>query len=639
MISKQRTTESITYSKAENLVQEFASRGVAVLCPDSLGVPSEIHQRIYEKEKKAVQDQLRITPEVIPEIFDILDAPGLVAACDQLVGKNWAIVPFIHNAPFISGARDQHWHKDDNAPYNARKQRHHQAIQIEMLYYPQDVSPEMGPTAIVPFSHYWTFNHEENHDNFAGADHIDFGYLIEGLESIPVSGPDSKYTLEDIIQRKTKHDRRMVDAVSGLNWPLTRVFEVAPLRAGSILLYSHNTFHRGNHRRDDWRQWTDNPRFMWRFWIYRTNEPSGTNSAEVDWCQESVDPLTGFDLSEVSSGIKSIWRYHKHWLETGKPPSLKIEDTNQSNEYLKKEALQLFEQMLEKGDEKEPIRIGAAYELAAIRDQGLAKELLRKALLNERESVRRAGTYGLVALGTAAEDVFLEAIKSPTKWLRKAGIYGLGEVSILNKEIFEAVKKCLLEDPSKYVRSVAAGSLGCLGRRTIASGQGLEWILKCIEVLLQSLQQEENRLAMDRAQKRNIKFVRPTDECDVCEGMGIDFGIERFEPVRSSVRENILWALVMLCSHGEMILGDNLDFLIEELKKIIHEDRNVITVGFAMDALSRLAHLRVGEEAPSTSIIELRKDLETILNSSPIQCWESLVRSGLRPESSKAIQH
>ncbi|MEL0328107.1 MAG: phytanoyl-CoA dioxygenase family protein, partial [Deltaproteobacteria bacterium] len=475
MISKQRTTESITCSKAENLVQEFASRGVAVLCPDSLGVPSEIHQRIYEKEKKAVQDQLRITPEVIPEIFDILDAPGLVAACDQLVGKNWAIVPFIHNAPFISGARDQHWHKDDNAPYNARKQRHHQAIQIEMLYYPQDVSPEMGPTAIVPFSHYWTFNHEENHDNFAGADHIDFGYLIEGLESIPVSGPDSKYTLEDIIQRKTKHDRRMVDAVSGLNWPLTRVFEVAPLRAGSILLYSHNTFHRGNHRRDDWRQWTDNPRFMWRFWIYRTNEPSGTDSAEVDWCQESVDPLTGFDLTEVSSGIKSTWRYHKHWLETGKPPSPKIDNTNQSNEYLKKEALQLFEQMLEKGDEKEPIRIGAAYELAAIRDQGLAKELLRKALLNERESVRRAGTYGLVALGPATEDVFLEAIKSPIKWMQKAGVYGLGEVSILNKEIFEAVKKCLLEDPSKYVRSVAAGSLGCLGRRTIASGQGLEW--------------------------------------------------------------------------------------------------------------------------------------------------------------------
>ena len=99
------------------------------------------------------------------------------------------------------------------------------------------------------------------------------------------------------------------------------------------------------------------------------------------------------------------------------------------------------------------------------------------------------------------------------------------------------------------------------------------------------------------------------------------------------------WALVMLCSHGEEVLGDNLDFLIEELKKIIHQDQNVITFGFAMDALCRLAHLRVGEEAPSTSIIALRADLATILNSSPIQCWESLVRSGLRPASPEAVQH
>ncbi len=78
MTTQKSDPKTITYSKAENLVQEFASRGVAVLCPESLGVSSEIHQRIYEKEKKAVQDQLRITPEVIPEIFDILNAPGLI---------------------------------------------------------------------------------------------------------------------------------------------------------------------------------------------------------------------------------------------------------------------------------------------------------------------------------------------------------------------------------------------------------------------------------------------------------------------------------------------------------------------------------------------------------------------------------
>eukprot|EP01047_Picozoa_sp_COSAG01_P129857 COSAG01_NODE_59371_length_300_cov_1.547264_1_plen_68_part_10 len=62
---------------------------------------------------------------------------GVVEACNQIVGEGWAIVPFCHHATFASGGRDQHWHKDDNAPYNARKQRHHAPIQIEMLYYPQ----------------------------------------------------------------------------------------------------------------------------------------------------------------------------------------------------------------------------------------------------------------------------------------------------------------------------------------------------------------------------------------------------------------------------------------------------------------------------------------------------------------------
>ena len=57
----------------------------------------------------------------------------------------------------------------------------------------QAVRPDMGPTATVPYSHYWTFNHEENHDNFAGADHLDFSYQIDGMERQPVSGPKSAY--------------------------------------------------------------------------------------------------------------------------------------------------------------------------------------------------------------------------------------------------------------------------------------------------------------------------------------------------------------------------------------------------------------------------------------------------------------
>ena len=174
MSSEKKTLSStVAYTAPENLVREFASRGLVILAPEDLGVSPEVHERVYEVEKRAHDVKERVTPSGVPAVLEVLNAPGLVNACNQLVGENWAIVPFTHNASFTSSGRDQHWHKDDNGPYNSRKQRHHQAVQIEMLYYPQDVHADMGPTATVPFSQYWTFNHEENHDNFAGADHLE----------------------------------------------------------------------------------------------------------------------------------------------------------------------------------------------------------------------------------------------------------------------------------------------------------------------------------------------------------------------------------------------------------------------------------------------------------------------------------
>ncbi|HRW08631.1 MAG TPA: phytanoyl-CoA dioxygenase family protein, partial [Caldilineaceae bacterium] len=288
----------LTYTTPDRLVLDFACRGLVVLAPESLGIPAEVHEQVYRQEKAVHDTGVRVTPANVPAVLDLLNAPGLIAACNQLVGQNWAIVPFTHNASFTSGARDQHWHKDDNGPYNSRKQRHHQAVQIEMLYYPQPVTEQMGPTATVPYSQYWTFNHEENHDNFAGADHLDFAYVLAGMEREPVSGPDSKYALDEIVNGNTAHDIRMREAVTKTGWPLVYSFAAAPLRAGSVVLYSHNTFHRGNHRRDDWRTWQENPRFMWRFWIYRTTDadtPDDDSATKISWQNLGVDPMTNLD--------------------------------------------------------------------------------------------------------------------------------------------------------------------------------------------------------------------------------------------------------------------------------------------------------------------------------------------------------
>ena len=609
----------------DELIDDFTSRGLVVLGPEHLGVAPELHEGIYEQEKAAFHAKRYITTSLIPDVLEVLKAPGVVAACNALVGENWAIVPFTHNAPFVSGERDQHWHKDDNGPYNARRHRHHHAVQIEMLYYPQAVAQDMGPTATVPYSQYWTFNHEENHDNFAGADHLDFAYQLSGMETRPASGPRSHYAADDILQRRTEHDLRMRDAVEALGWPLNKPWEAAPLKAGSVVIYSHNLIHRGNHRRDDWRMWKENPRFMWRFWLYRTTEPKGEAAR---WQVPGKDALTGLDRSDAPEDLREVWRHQSHWLRSGSAPaSVDLGDGLGDGKAAPEE---LAKRLRHKGDHGEPVRIGAAYRLAAGAGSAVAAQILGEALRDERESVRRAAVYGLAALGSPATDTLLDASSSAAKWVRKAGTFGLGEAGALRADVLEALTQRLHQDASVYVRSVAADALGCFGRRAVASGQGPELVPPVLDALIESLGREENRLAMDRAQKRSIKLVRPTDESDVCEGIGIDYQVPRYAPVRSVVRENALSATVTLCSHGAALAGHALEPLIDSLTDIVRHERNVFCVGLAMDALARLAHLHLAAPEP-VAIARLRAQLPSILATSPIVCWDALGRVGLTP--------
>ena len=335
---------------------------------------------------------------------------------------------------------------------------------------------------------------------------------------------------------------------------------------------------------------------MWRFWLYRTTEPAASHEngapPELDWNALGIDPLTRTDLTQAGDDLTVGWRHHYHWLHTGQPPPPRSDAAVLTAQEREKEAARLSERLHAKHDQAEPARIGAAYRLASIGDNELALRLLAEALYDERESVRRAATYGLVAVGSDATGVFLEAAASPLKWVRKAGVFGLGDASPLNHEVLKAVVTCLEDDPSVYVRSVAAGSLGCLGRRAIATGVGKSLIPACLEALAASLEREENRLCMSLAQNRGVKFARPTDECDVCEGsLIIQADREGFEPVRSAVRENALWSVVMLCSHGAAIMDDALEPTIRALKTVVQNDWNAICVGFASDALTRLANL------------------------------------------------
>ena len=53
------------------------------------------------------------------ELVQMLNSPGLVSALDAIMGKDWAIAPFIHSGFGGSGNNDQTWCVHTESPMAA----------------------------------------------------------------------------------------------------------------------------------------------------------------------------------------------------------------------------------------------------------------------------------------------------------------------------------------------------------------------------------------------------------------------------------------------------------------------------------------------------------------------------------------
>ena len=59
---------------------DFACRGLVVLAPESLGIPADVHARVYAQEKAVHDTGVRVTPANVPAVLELLNAPGLIDA-------------------------------------------------------------------------------------------------------------------------------------------------------------------------------------------------------------------------------------------------------------------------------------------------------------------------------------------------------------------------------------------------------------------------------------------------------------------------------------------------------------------------------------------------------------------------------
>ena len=124
---------------SEQQLKDYTTRGFIVLTPQQLGTPEKLHRDTFQRcvavEAESPQGsggfKLHNYTEKLPELMQILNSPGVDRAVASILGDKWAIVPWTHNM-ILPGSSDQHWHKDDSMPYNARRPglRQHQRLSV-----------------------------------------------------------------------------------------------------------------------------------------------------------------------------------------------------------------------------------------------------------------------------------------------------------------------------------------------------------------------------------------------------------------------------------------------------------------------------------------------------------------------------
>ena len=89
----------------------------------------------------------------VPDLQQILQDPGVDGALQSLLGPDYLLHPHRHCHHNVQGSGGQNMHQDSYE--DDQNVRHHRTRWTMAFYYPQDVTLDMGPTAILPASQYY----------------------------------------------------------------------------------------------------------------------------------------------------------------------------------------------------------------------------------------------------------------------------------------------------------------------------------------------------------------------------------------------------------------------------------------------------------------------------------------------------
>ena len=428
------------YLLTDKQMAQFIAHGYVSLSTD-LG--NDIHQKIFDEHRIIFEKEgnpgNNLLPRV-PLVNRVFKDPKIVGALISTLGEDYYLQPHRHPHHNIANSQGQSMHQDGGKRWS------HKTRYLLAFYYPQDTPLDLGPSGVIPGSHY--FNSPE-------------GAPIDA--EIPLVA-----------------------------------------KAGTVTICDYDLWHRAMPNT------SDRNRFMIKFLFARMTEPENPtwNNEVREWVKvPSVLPGDDMDWQQMYAH-RWYWHcgeYHTPKRITKKPPEELLNDIAGNNErqaiaaayeiaslggYMVKELIELLD------SDSEMIRRNSAYALSAIGAPSV--KLLQQALQTGKiekkaEAATILGDLGKIsadavstlceissddeelvrrrcieALGLIRSDsanvipTLISALRDQHESVRQAGVMAICRYGASAAKATPAVKE-VLEDQNRYVRADALQALKRIG--------------------------------------------------------------------------------------------------------------------------------------------------------------------------------
>lgn len=387
------------------------------------------HDAIYEKTVEVFDKEgnpgNNLVPR-IPEIQKVLDDVNVKGALTSLLGADYYMQPHRHPHYNPPGSKGQNLHQDGGKRWS------HHTRRLLVFYYPQDTPVELGPTGVVPMSHYYStregssVSQEQPICGKAGT--VAFANYDLWHRAMPNQSNKKRYMMKFLYARMSEPQ--------------------APTWANKTAEWEHGIAQGPAEHQQMFRH----------LWHWHRGEENGDTSVASNG--ESLSSLiSALSSTSESTGLQAAYALPRFG----------------------EKAVPALVQCLQ--DESEMTRRNACYALNAVGTPAVGA--LREALTDSCEHVRDNAAEALGDLGNKAKlavPALVDMLPDTASSVRLHAIEALGTTSQSNSIAVPGLVKAL-QDPNEGVRRNAVFALARIGGSSIWACKLRPWAAEAVEGL------------------------------------------------------------------------------------------------------------------------------------------------------------